>query len=122
MSAVENVQAFCGRELEGRYELEIVDLYANPDRAQPANVIVAPTLIRHEPSQLGSCRTGADDGDLQLLGPQRLGLRVRAYAGVDEASDGSVRILGRLEAMAFDFTPGVPKSLVRLPTAMTSVS
>jgi circadian clock protein KaiB len=49
VSAVENVQAFCGRELEGRYELEIVDLYMNPDRAQPANVIVAPTLIRHEP-------------------------------------------------------------------------
>jgi circadian clock protein KaiB len=49
VSAVENVQAFCGRELEGHYELEIVDLYVNPDRAQPANVIVAPTLIRHEP-------------------------------------------------------------------------
>ena len=49
VKAVENVQAFCGRELEGRYELEIVDLYTNPDRAQPANVIVAPTLIRHAP-------------------------------------------------------------------------
>jgi len=47
--AVENVQAFCGRELEGDYELEIVDLYNDPGRAQPANVIVAPTLIRHEP-------------------------------------------------------------------------
>ena len=30
-------------------DLEIVDLYESPDRAQPANVIVAPTLIRHEP-------------------------------------------------------------------------
>jgi circadian clock protein KaiB len=49
VKAVENVQAFCGRELEGRYELEIVDLYTNPDRAQPANIIVAPTLIRHQP-------------------------------------------------------------------------
>ena len=49
VKAVENVQAFCGCELEGRYELEIVDLYVNPDRAQPADVIVAPTLIRHEP-------------------------------------------------------------------------
>ncbi len=49
VKAVENVQTFCGRELEGRYELEIVDLYTNPDRAQPANVMVAPTLIRHAP-------------------------------------------------------------------------
>jgi circadian clock protein KaiB len=47
--AVENVQAFCGRELEGSYDLEIVDLYEDPSRAQPANVIVAPTLIRYEP-------------------------------------------------------------------------
>jgi circadian clock protein KaiB len=47
--AVENVQAFCGRELDGDYELDIVDLYKDPGRAQPANVIVAPTLIRHEP-------------------------------------------------------------------------
>ena len=52
VKAIENVQAFCGRELEGRYELEIVDLYENPDRAQPANVIVAPTLIRHEPKPI----------------------------------------------------------------------
>jgi circadian clock protein KaiB len=49
LRAVENVQEFCGRELEGNYELEIVDLYQDPGRAQPANVVVAPTLIRYEP-------------------------------------------------------------------------
>jgi circadian clock protein KaiB len=49
LRAVANVQEFCGRELEGRYDLEIVDLYQDPGRAQPANVIVAPTLIRYEP-------------------------------------------------------------------------
>jgi circadian clock protein KaiB len=49
LRAVANVQEFCGRELEGAYDLEIVDLYEQPERAQPANVIVAPTLIRHEP-------------------------------------------------------------------------
>ena len=36
--------------------------------------------------QLGAGRAGADDGDLQLLRPQRLGLRVRADAGVDQAA------------------------------------
>ena len=47
--AVAHVQEFCERELEGHYDLEIVDLYQDPGRAQPANVIVAPTLIRYEP-------------------------------------------------------------------------
>ena len=49
LRAVANVREFCGRELQGNCDLEIVDLYEEPQRAQPANVIVAPTLIRHEP-------------------------------------------------------------------------
>jgi circadian clock protein KaiB len=49
MRAVTNVRNFCDRELNGAYDLEIVDLYVHPDRAQPANVIVSPTLVRHEP-------------------------------------------------------------------------
>ncbi len=49
MQAVSNVRSFCDRELKGAYDLEIVDLYEHPDRAQPANVIVSPTLVRHEP-------------------------------------------------------------------------
>ena len=49
LRAVANVRHFCGRELQGDYDLEVVDLYEAPERAQPANVIVAPTLIRHDP-------------------------------------------------------------------------
>jgi circadian clock protein KaiB len=49
LRAISNVRDFCGRELGDDYELEIVDLYEAPGRAQPANVIVAPTLIRHRP-------------------------------------------------------------------------
>jgi circadian clock protein KaiB len=49
MQAVSNLRSFCEDQLAGDYELEIVDLYEHPERAQPANVIVAPTLIRHEP-------------------------------------------------------------------------
>jgi circadian clock protein KaiB len=49
MRAIANVRDFCDRELPGDYDLEIVDLYQHPDRAQPANVVVSPTLIRHQP-------------------------------------------------------------------------
>lgn len=49
MRAVANVRAYCDNELNGCYDLEIVDLYEHPERAQPANVIVSPTLVRSEP-------------------------------------------------------------------------
>ena len=46
MRAVANVRKFCERELVGAYDLEVVDLYDSPERAQPANIVAAPTLIR----------------------------------------------------------------------------
>jgi circadian clock protein KaiB len=49
MRAVANVRDFCDRELQGVYDLDVVDLYQAPERAQPANVIVAPTLVRDHP-------------------------------------------------------------------------
>jgi circadian clock protein KaiB len=49
MRAVANVRAFCEDELDGSYLLEIVDLYEHPERAQPANVVVSPTLVRSRP-------------------------------------------------------------------------
>ena len=49
MRAIANLHGFCQRELKDNYELEVVDLYQNPERAQPANIIVAPTLVRHSP-------------------------------------------------------------------------
>lgn len=49
MRAVTNLRSFCESHLGGIYDLEIVDLYEHPERAQPANVVVSPTLVRHEP-------------------------------------------------------------------------
>ena len=49
MRAIDNVQSFCERELTNDYELEVVDLYEHPERAQPSDVIVSPTLVRHAP-------------------------------------------------------------------------
>ena len=52
MRAVANVRDFCERELNDSYDLEIVDLYEHPERAQPANVVAAPTLIRDRPKPM----------------------------------------------------------------------
>jgi circadian clock protein KaiB len=49
MRAVANVRSYCDQHLANDYDLEIVDLYEHPERAQPAQVVVSPTLVRHEP-------------------------------------------------------------------------
>ena len=49
LRAIANVRAFCESEFPNRYDLEIVDLYESPERAQPANVVVSPTLVRSSP-------------------------------------------------------------------------
>lgn len=50
LCAVANVRRFLDLELPGRYELEVVDLYRSPERAAAAQIVAAPTLVRHEPT------------------------------------------------------------------------
>lgn len=47
--ALENIRAICERYLAGRYELEVIDLYQQPQRARQDQVIAVPTLVRTEP-------------------------------------------------------------------------
>lgn len=52
VQAVAAIKSLCEQHLKGRYELEVVDLYQNPDRAQDAQIIAAPTLVREMPPPL----------------------------------------------------------------------
>ena len=47
--AVQNFTALCQQYLPGRYELVIVDLYQQPERAKEEQIVAAPTLIRRFP-------------------------------------------------------------------------
>ena len=49
LQAVSRVREFCEEELNGNYDLEVVDLYRAPERAREAQVIAAPTLLRDNP-------------------------------------------------------------------------
>jgi circadian clock protein KaiB len=49
LRAVDNVRDFCEQELTGNYDLEVVDLYRAVDQAKAAQIIAAPTLLRHAP-------------------------------------------------------------------------
>jgi circadian clock protein KaiB len=50
--AIETIKTLCEQYLPGRYELEVVDLYQQPDRANLEQIIAAPTLVKEMPLPL----------------------------------------------------------------------
>jgi circadian clock protein KaiB len=47
--AVNNLQAICDEYLEGRYDLEVIDIYQQPVLTRGEQIIAAPTLIKKLP-------------------------------------------------------------------------
>ena len=50
--AIDNVQNICETYLQGRYELEIIDIYQQPIFAKEGQIVAAPTLVRELPLPL----------------------------------------------------------------------
>jgi len=52
MKAVYNLKRFCEEHLADDYDLEVIDIYKNPDAAREEQIIAAPTLIKSLPAPL----------------------------------------------------------------------
>ena len=52
MQAIENVRRICAEHLEGRYQLEIIDIYQQPIFAREGQIVAAPTLVKELPPPL----------------------------------------------------------------------
>jgi circadian clock protein KaiB len=50
--AIANIRKLCEQHLEGRYELDIVDISRDPEMAKTDQLIAAPTLIKRLPLPL----------------------------------------------------------------------
>ncbi len=50
--AIENARALCHEHLEGRYDLEVFDIYQMPTLAKDHQIIAAPTLVKVLPVPL----------------------------------------------------------------------
>lgn len=46
LEAIEQVRKLCDQNLEGRYELEVIDLYKEPMAAKKNQIFAAPTLVK----------------------------------------------------------------------------
>lgn len=88
--AIAQIRKMCDEELEGRFELQVVDLHQQPALAVQQGIVAAPTLIRHLPLPL---RTLV--GDLSNTERVLVGLELRPLppweGGGEGSSDGDER-------------------------------
>ena len=58
VDAITNIKKICEENLKGRYALNVIDLYQQPQLAQGEQIIAVPTLIKKLPPP--SCRIIGD--------------------------------------------------------------
>ena len=47
--AITNIRAFCDRRLAGRCDLEVIDVYLDPDATREYQIVATPTLVKLAP-------------------------------------------------------------------------
>jgi circadian clock protein KaiB len=50
--AIAELKAFCEKFLKGRYRLEVIDVYQQPELAEEERILATPTLVKLSPGPL----------------------------------------------------------------------
>jgi len=66
--AIANIKRICEENLQGQYELEVIDLYQQPQLAQGEQIVAVPTLIRKLPPPLHRIIGDMSDTERVLVG------------------------------------------------------
>ena len=66
--AITNIKRICETHLQGRYTLEVIDIYQQPALAKGEQIIAAPTLIKRLPVPLRKFIGDMSDTNRILLG------------------------------------------------------
>lgn len=83
-TAIANLRRICEQELEGQYDLEIIDVLQYPDLAEDEKILATPTLIKSLPLPLRRVIGDLSDKEKVLLG-----LEVYPKSNADTAIDRS---------------------------------
>jgi circadian clock protein KaiB len=67
-TAVANLRKICEEELDGRYELIVIDVLEDPDAAEEDRIMATPTLIKQLPPPLRRIIGDLSNKDRVLLG------------------------------------------------------
>ena len=65
---IENLRTFCAKHLAGRYELQIIDVYQQPELARSEQIVAVPTLIKKLPLPLRRLIGDMSDEERVLVG------------------------------------------------------
>ena len=74
--AIENIKPVCEQHLEGRYDLEVIDIYKQANLARDEPIVAVPTLIKRLPLPLQRLVGGMSNLKKVLFG---LDLRMRDH-------------------------------------------
>lgn len=72
--ALANLKQICEEHLQGRYEIEVIDLMENPQLAHGDQILALPTLVRRLPEPIKKIIGDLSNTERVLVG---LDLRVR---------------------------------------------
>jgi circadian clock protein KaiB len=67
-AAISNLKRICEQELEGRYDLEIIDVLEYPQIAEDEKILATPTLIKQLPPPLRRVIGDLSDKEKVLFG------------------------------------------------------
>jgi circadian clock protein KaiB len=79
LAALSNLKRICAEHVDGKYQLEVIDLIKNPQLAQGDQILAIPTLVRNLPVPIRKII-----GDLSNIDRVLVGLDLR---GTDRASE-----------------------------------
>jgi circadian clock protein KaiB len=91
MAALSNLQQICAAHLDGKYDLEVIDLMKNPQLAQGDQILAIPTLVRNLPVPIRKIIGDLSNVDRVLVG---LDLRGPQRNGASKSQQGSEKRIG----------------------------
>jgi circadian clock protein KaiB len=68
LAAFRNLKKVCEEHLPGRYEIEVIDLLANPRLAKDHQIVAIPTLVKKLPDPLRKIIGDLSDVERTLVG------------------------------------------------------
>lgn len=66
--AIENMRRICAENLDGRYQLEVIDVYQNPEATREYQIVATPTLVKVLPEPLRRIIGDLSDEERVLAG------------------------------------------------------
>lgn len=68
LHAIQRMEDICANHLDGKYELEVIDVLERPDMAEQDKIMATPTLVRELPPPLRKIIGNLSEQEKVLLG------------------------------------------------------